>query len=343
MATKSRLGRGINQMIPTDDNEKQKKSSVKSSNDTKKNTKGSSKSSASENIEPEVKEVVKEVVKVKEVIKEVPSDTKLKITDIEPNRYQPRKEFNEDALAELADSIKKYGIIEPIVVSKKGKSYEIIAGERRWRAARLAGLKELPVIIREYSDKERMEVALIENLQREDLNPIEEALAFQSLIDEYELKQDEVAERVSKSRSAITNSLRLLKLSDKVKQMLIDDMITTGHARCLLSISDPDVQYETAMTVFDEGLSVRETEKLVKGVNNILAGKKIDKNGKAVDDPSDAAMEAILAKYSEDLKTTLGSKVSIKAKGKKGKIEIEYVSSDDLERIIHIINTGAAL
>ena len=343
MATKSRLGRGINQMIPTDDNEKQKKSSVKSSNDTKKNTKGSSKSSASENIEPEVKEVVKEVVKVKEVIKEVPSDTKLKITDIEPNRYQPRKEFNEDALAELADSIKKYGIIEPIVVSKKGKSYEIIAGERRWRAARLAGLKELPVIIREYSDKERMEVALIENLQREDLNPIEEALAFQSLIDEYELKQDEVAERVSKSRSAITNSLRLLKLSDKVKQMLIDDMISTGHARALLAIEDPDVQYESALSVFDEGLSVRETEQLVKSVNHVLAGHEIDKDGKVKSEVKNEALEAVLRELEENLKTTLGSKVFIKSKGSKGKIEIEYVSSDDLERIVHIIKLGSQI
>ncbi len=326
------LGRkGVNKVLGLVDNEDEKTTS------SKKESKTGNKSLSSK--KTEVKEVVKEVIKEKVVM----ADSKLKITDIEPNALQPRKDFNEDSLSELADSIKKYGIIEPIVVTKKGKIYEIIAGERRWRAARMAGLKEVPVVIREYSDKERMEVALIENLQREDLNPIEEAIAYQSLIDEFNLKQDEVAERVSKGRSTITNALRLLGLSDNVKQMLIDDMITTGHARCLLSISDPDVQYETAMTVFDEGLSVRETEKLVKGVNNILAGKKIDKNGKAVDDPSDAAMEAILAKYSEDLKTTLGSKVSIKAKGKKGKIEIEYVSSDDLERIIHIINTGAAL
>lgn len=320
--------KGVNRILGIDDNEDDK-----STKSTKKKTK----------VEKDAP--VKEVVKVKEVIKEkvVMADSKLKITDIEPNVLQPRKDFNEDALSELADSIKKYGIIEPIVVTKKGKSYEIIAGERRWRAARLAGLKEVPVVIREYTDKERMEVALIENLQREDLNPIEEALAYQSLIDEYNLKQDEVADRVSKGRSTVTNALRLLGLCDNVKQMLIDDMITSGHARCLLSISDPDVQYETAMSVFDEGLSVRETETLVKSVNNVLAGKQIDKNGKVLEKPSDAAMEAILSEYSEKLKTTLGSKVSIKSKGKKGKIEIEYVSSDDLERIIHIINAGAAL
>ena len=324
MAKRNTLGKGLNKLFTTDSNDE---SNV---NDTKKKV--------STTKEKPVKE--KEVVK--EVVKEVPAETKLKITEIEPNRGQPRKNFNEDALLELADSIKKYGIIEPIVVSKKGKTYEIIAGERRWRAARQAGLKEVPVVIREMSDKERMEVALIENLQREDLNPIEEALAYQSLINEYNLKQDEVAERVSKGRSTITNALRLLNLSDKVKQMLIDDMISTGHARCLLSVTDPEVQYKTALSVFDEGLSVRETEQLVKGVNNILDGKEIDKDGKEKPSTKDPAMEAILAGLEENLKTTLGSKVSIKSRGKKGKIEIEYVSSDDLERIIHIINTGAS-
>ena len=282
-------------------------------------------------------------VAVKEVIKEVPSDTFLKISEIEPNTSQPRKDFNEDALAELSDSIKKYGIIEPIVVSKGKKGYQIIAGERRWRAARMAGLKEVPVIIREYSDRERMEVALIENLQREDLNPVEEALAYQSLISVYNLKQDEVAERVSKSRTTITNSLRLLKLCDKVKQMLIDDMISTGHARALLAIEDENVQYETALSVFDEGLSVRETEQLVKGVNNILAGKEIDDKGQEKTKTKDAALEAVLSQIAEDLKNTIGSKVNIKSNGKKGKLEIEYVSNDDLERIVHIIKAGSAL
>lgn len=298
---------------------------------------------ASNNTTDNKKDNVKVVKQVKEVIKEVPAETKLKVSEIEPNTLQPRKEFNEDALAELADSIKKFGIIEPIVVSKKGKGYQIIAGERRWRAARLAGLKEVPVIIREYSDRERMEVALIENLQREDLNAVEEAMAYQSLIDEYNLKQDEVAERVSKSRTTITNSLRLLKLSDKVKQMLIDDMISSGHARALLSIEDENVQYETALSVFDEGLSVRETEQLVKGVNNILAGKEIDDKGQEKKSTKDPALEAVLSQLSEELKTILGSKVSIKSNGKKGKLEIEYVSNDDLERIIHIIKAGSAL
>ncbi|SEP54999.1 chromosome partitioning protein, ParB family [Lachnospiraceae bacterium NE2001] len=328
MAQKRGLGKGLGTLFSSDETEDSvKKDSKKKVSTTKE--------------QPVIeKEVIKEVIK--EV--QVPAETKLKINEIEPNRAQPRKDFNEDALLELADSIKKYGIIEPIVVSKKGKSYVIIAGERRWRAARQAGLKEVPVIVREYSDKERMEVALIENLQREDLNPIEEALAYQSLIDEYHLKQDEVAERVSKGRSTITNALRLLSLSDKVKQMLIDDMITTGHARCLLSITDEEVQYKTAMSIFDERLSVRETEQLVKGVNNILAGNEIDDEGKVKpQSEKDTAMEAILAKLEEGLKTTLGSKVTIKSRGKKGKIEIEYVSNDDLERIIHIINTGAAV
>ena len=326
MAAKRGLGRGINSLIPTDEDNKSK-SSEKKTNDSKSQSK---------------KEIIEKEV-IKEVIKEVPADTKIRLSEIEPNKLQPRKEFNEDALGELADSIKKYGIIEPIVVTKKGKSYEIIAGERRWRAARLAGLKEVPVIIREYSDRERMEVALIENLQREDLNPVEEALAYQSLIDEYNLKQDEVAERVSKSRTTITNSLRLLKLSDKVKQMLIDDMISTGHARALLAIEDENVQYETALSVFDEGLSVRETEQLVKGVNNILAGKDIDDKGQEKKNTKDPALEAVLAQLAEELKNTLGSKVNIKSSGKKGKLEIEYVSNDDLERIIHIIKAGSAL
>lgn len=324
MAQKRGLGKGLNTLF--------------SSNDSDDTEKKDSKKKVFTTKEQPVKE--KEVIK--EVVKEVPAEQRIKISDIEPNVLQPRKEFNEDALAELADSIKKYGIIEPIVVTKKGKMFEIIAGERRWRAARLAGLKEVPVIIREYTDKERMEVALIENLQREDLNPIEEALAYQSLIDEYNLKQDEVAERVSKSRSTITNALRLLKLSDKVKQMVIDDMLSTGHARALISIEDPNVQYETALSVFDEGLSVRETEQLVKGVNNLLSGKDIDETGH-VKDPipaSDTALEAILSQITEDLKTLLGTKVAIKNKGKKGKIEIEYTSSDDLERIIHILKTG---
>ena len=330
MARKS-LGKGLKNLYGVDEKDVAEKPATKKSPIKKENQKSDDQS--------ESKPVIKEVVK--EVVKEVPSDQYLKISMIEPNSSQPRKDFNEDALAELADSIKKFGVIEPIIVSKKGKAYEIIAGERRWRAARLAGLREVPVIIREYSDKERMEVALIENLQREDLNAVEEALAYQSLIDVYGLKQDEVAERVSKSRTTITNSLRLLKLSEKVKQMLIDDMISSGHARALLAIEDANVQYETALSVFDEGLSVRETEQLVKGVNNILAGKEIDDKGQEKPSKKDPAMEAVLGQIAEELKTIIGSKIAIKSNGKKGKIEIEYVSSDDLERIVHIIKSGS--
>ena len=192
----------------------------------------------------------------------------LKINDIEPNRNQPRKKFNEDALQELSESIKQFGVIQPLVVQKRDDYYEIIAGERRWRASKLAGIKEVPVIIKDYSEQEIVEIALIENIQREDLNPIEEAQAYRRLIDEYDLKQDELAERISKSRTAITNSMRLLKLSDDVQQMLIEDMISSGHARALLSIEDKEQQYQLALKIMDEKLSVRETEKLVKQLGN---------------------------------------------------------------------------
>ena len=203
-------------------------------------------------------------IDVMTVVKEV--DT-IDINKIEPNHSQPRKNFNEDALQELADSIKQHGIIEPLIVKQGEKGfYRIIAGERRWRAAKIAGMKEIPVVVKEYSNQEIMEIALIENIQREDLNPIEEAEAFQRLIEEYHLKQDEVAERVSKSRVAITNSLRLLKLDERVREMVIEDKIKSGHARTLLAIEDLELQYNTAMKVFDEKLSVRETEKLVKKI-----------------------------------------------------------------------------
>ena len=254
-------------------------------------------------------------------------DTVLKISQIEPNKSQPRKNFNEDSLQELADSIKQFGIIQPLVVQKKDKYYEIIAGERRWRAARIAGLKEVPVIIKDYSEREVVEIALIENIQREDLNPIEEAQAYKRLLEEYNLKQDEVAERVSKSRTAVTNSMRLLKLSDKVQEMLIDEMITSGHARAILAIEDEELQYEIAERVMDEKLSVRETEKLVKAINN--PKKKKDK------------VEINRAVYDElevKIKDAIGNnvKLSPKANGK-GKIEIEYYSTDDLERITDIL------
>lgn len=252
----------------------------------------------------------------------------IRISDIEPNKEQPRKKFDEDALNELAESIKQYGIIQPIVVTKpKNGFYEIIAGERRWRAAKLAGLKEVPVIIKDYSDIEIVEIALIENIQRENLNPIEEAIAYKRLLTEFNLKQDEVAERVSKSRVAITNSMRLLNLDERVQEILINEMISMGHARALLGIEDGDEQYNLAMRVFDEKLSVRDIEKIVKAKNN---KKKVEK-------PKEK--EVLYQDLEEKLKSIFGTKVTINNKGNKGKIEIEYYSKEDLERIYDLITT----
>lgn len=274
----------------------------------------------------------KEIASVKEIIKEI---DKIDINQIEPNTSQPRKNFNEDALQELADSIKIHGIIEPIIV-KKGKKgfYQIVAGERRWRASKIAGIKEIPAVIKEYSDQEIVEIALIENLQREDLNPIEEAEAYQSLIGEYNLKQDEVAEKVSKSRVAITNSLRLLKLDKRVRNMLIEEKIKSGHARALLAIEDGDLQYDTAIKIFDEKLSVRETEKLVK---KILNGENKKETNKVVEDEQ---IKIVYAGYEEKLKSIIGTKVNINRNkdGKKGKIEIEYFSPEEFERIYDLIS-----
>lgn len=270
----------------------------------------------------------KPVAKKQESVGKGP-ETMVKITRVEPNREQPRKHFDEDALQELADSIKQFGLLQPILVQDRKDYYEIIAGERRWRAAKLAGLKEVPVIIRNYTEQEIVEIALIENIQREDLNPIEEAQAYKKLLTEFNLKQDEVAERVSKSRAAVTNSIRLLKLSDKVQQMVIDDMITTGHARALLAIEDPEEQYSVAQKIFDEKLSVREIEKLVKNLH------KEPKQKKKMDDK---ALEAIYQDIEEKLKQKLGTKVSIAAKGEgAGKIEIEFYSHEDLDRLIDMM------
>ncbi|MCI5586338.1 MAG: ParB/RepB/Spo0J family partition protein [Lachnospiraceae bacterium] len=272
------------------------------------------------------------ITKVKEVVKEV--DT-IDINKIEPNGQQPRKNFDEDSLNDLADSIKQHGMIEPLIVKKtENDFYNIIAGERRWRAARIAGLKKVPVIVKDYTSQQIMEVALIENLQREDLNPIEEAEAFQRLIDEYHLKQDEVAEKVSKSRVAITNSLRLLKLDERVRCMVIEEKIKSGHARALLSIEDNDLQYEIAVKVFDEKLSVRETEKLVRKVSTEGKIKKVEK--KEVFTPQE---EMVYKQYEEKMKVLMGTKVSINHKTRdKGKIEIEYYSQDELERIMEMMN-----
>lgn len=264
---------------------------------------------------------------VKEVIKEV--DT-IDINKIEPNNNQPRKNFNEDKIHELAESIKQHGLIEPLIVQKGKKGfYTIIAGERRWRAAREAGIKEIPVVVKDYSNQQVMEIALIENIQREDLNAIEEAEAYERLIKDFNLKQDEVAERVSKSRVAITNSLRLLKLDSRVREMIIEDKIKSGHARALLAVNDPEEQYRLAVMIFDHSMSVRETEKMVK---KYLSDK--DKPKKEVKE-KDTQTELIYKDFEEKLKTVIGTKVNINHKGKgKGKIEIEYFSPDEFDRII---------
>ena len=275
-----------------------------------------------------IKPVTQEKSKVVEKIVEKPVEQKVKISKIGPREDQPRKQFDEDSLTELAESIKQFGIIQPLVVQEKNGFYEIIAGERRWRAAKMAGLKEVPVIVKEYSELEIMEISLIENIQRENLNPIEEALAYKRLLNEFHLKQDEVAERVSKSRTAVTNSMRLLKLDERVQQMLIDDMLSTGHARALLAIEDPEQQVQIATKVFDEKLSVREVEKLVKKLQETKPEIKKE-------EPADGF---IYQDLEEKMKTAMGTKVSIKQKAKgKGKIEIEYYSKEDLERIYEML------
>ena len=255
----------------------------------------------------------------------------VKISKVEPNREQPRKKFDEDSLLELSESIKQYGVLQPLLVSDKKDYYEIIAGERRWRAAKLAGIKEIPIIIREFSNQETVEISLIENIQREDLNPVEEAMAYKRLIDEFHLKQDEIADRVSKSRTAVTNSLRLLKLDPRVQNMVIEEMITAGHARAILGISDPDTQEMVAAKVFDHKLSVRETEELVRKILN--PSKKKEK-------VSNTAEDAVYESLEEKMKGITGTRVFIRRKkNNKGKIEIEYYSRDDLERIIDLFES----
>ena len=261
-------------------------------------------------------------------------DTLVDINKVEPNREQPRKNFNEDALQELAESIKQYGIIQPLIVQKKDDYYEIIAGERRWRAAKKAGLKKVPVIIRDLSEQEIMEISLIENIQREDLNPIEEALAYKKLLKEFNLKQDEVAEKVSKSRAAITNSLRLLKLDERVQQMLIEEMITPGHARAILNIEDPEQQYEFAQKIFKEKMSVRDVEKEIK---------KKKRKKPAKEKPGEEELEKDYVDHmktvEEQLKQKTGTKVLISPKTKQsGKIEIDYFSNEEFEKIVACFN-----
>lgn len=300
------LGKGLDSLIPNKSDKLTKPETKKNNSEVK--------------VSPAKK--IKEDPKTSEIL--------LKINQVEPNRDQPRKEFDEDALLELADSIKQFGVLQPLLVQKKKDYYEIIAGERRWRAAKLAGLKEVPVLIKSYTDQEIVEISLIENIQRENLNPIEEAMAFKRLLEEFHLKQDEVAERVSKSRTAVTNSMRLLKLSDKVKQMIIDDMISTGHARALLTIEDEEQQYLLATKIFDEKLSVRETEKLVKSLKN--PKKEVKK--------TTPEHQFIYNDIAEKMKSIMGTKVNINAKANgKGKIEIEYYSEEELERIYDLMMT----
>ena len=254
----------------------------------------------------------------------------VKLSKVEPNREQPRKNFDEDSLQELAESLKQFGMLQPILVQNRGDYYEIIAGERRWRAAKIAGLKEVPVIVRELTDQEIVEISLIENIQREDLNPIEEAQAYKRLLTEFHLKQDEVAERVSKSRTAVTNSMRLLKLCDEVQKMVVDDMISTGHARALISIEDPEEQYLIAQKIFDEKLSVREVEKLVKDLHKPPKPPKEENK----------TLQAIYQEISERLKQSLSTKVSVSAKQNgAGKIEIEFYNHEDLERLLERITS----
>lgn len=279
-------------------------------------------SNAKKQIKNDVQTIVEKVVKKEEVM--------VKVSEIEPNREQPRKNFEEDSLLELADSIRQFGVIQPLIVKKRDDYYEIIAGERRWRAAKLAGIKEIPVIIKEYSDQEIVEISLIENIQRENLNPIEEAMAFQRLLTEFSLKQDELAERVSKSRTAVTNAVRLLKLDDRVQQMLIDEKITTGHARALLALENKDEQYALATKIFDEKLSVRDVERIMQKKQE---EKKVKKS-------REIPNSFIYHDIEEKMKSILGTKVSVNhRKNNRGKIEIEYYSNEELERLLELFET----
>lgn len=258
----------------------------------------------------------------------------MKMSLIEPNTGQPRKAFDQESIQELSDSIKKYGVLQPLLVQKKGDRYEIIAGERRWRAAKEAGLKEIPVVIREYTKQQSMEIALIENVQREDLNPIEEAMAYQQLMQEFELTQEEIAERVSKNRVTITNSMRLLKLDKRVQEMLIQGLITGGHARALLSMEDGEQQYQISLKIIGERLSVREVEKLVKAIG------KPKKSSKEKEKEDEQDLSLIFKDLEERMKQAMGTKVTINKRDRnKGKIEIEYYSEAELERLVELIES----
>lgn len=306
---KGGLGKGLDSLIPSGGPKQRKVTTVSESGSVK-------------------TEIVEKVV---EKIVEKPIELKAKINEVEPNRDQPRKKFDEDAIMELAESIRQFGILQPLLVKKKEDYYEIIAGERRWRAAKIAGVKEVPIIVKEFTDQEVVEISLIENIQRENLNPIEEAMAYKRLMEEFHLKQDEIADRVSKSRTAVTNSMRLLKLDERVQKMVVDEMITTGHARALLAIEDGEYQHTIAMKVFDEKLSVRETEKLVKN---------LQKPKKETNKQVDTQLDIIYQQLEEKIKSIVGTKVAIQHKdNNKGKIEIEYYSQAELERLIELFES----
>lgn len=267
-------------------------------------------------------------VKVVEKVVEKPVEIKLKINEIEPNREQPRQQFKEEALEELAKSIEQFGILQPLIVQKKADYYEIIAGERRWRAAKMLGLKEVPVIIRQMDEQEILEISLIENIQRENLNPIEEAVAYKRLLTEFHLKQEEIAQRVAKSRTAVTNAMRLLKLDERVQNMLIEEKISMGHARALLALEDGEAQYSFAKRIVREKLSVRQIEELVKKFGKEQRKKRV----------RNFQQEAVFQDLEKRMKAALGTKVSIHRKNAQmGKIEIEYYSMDELDRLIEIL------
>ena len=257
----------------------------------------------------------------------------LELDLIEPNRKQPRKYFDETALEELAASLKTYGMIQPIVVKKNGDYYEIIAGERRWRAAKIAGVVKVPVVIKKWEEGEAFEAALVENLQREDLNPMEEAESYQRLQEEFGLSQEKIAEKVGKSRSAVTNSLRLLQLDPRVRNFVVENKLTGGHARTLLPVTDGDEQFELAEYVIEEGLSVRAVEALVKA--HLEKAEKPAEKEEALSKADEREYRAI----EDDLKSLFSTKVKLKPLGKrnKGKIEIEYYSDEDLERLLALL------
>lgn len=318
------LGRGLDVLIPvSEEPEQEKLSEDEAANEEQKDSPqqaGDKDSASRPKGKTEVSAAVKEELQKDNLV------TMVRLTKVEPDRNQPRKNFDPEKLQELSDSIKNKGLLEPIIVQEYEDHYEIIAGERRWRACKLAGLKEIPVIIKNYEDRERVEISLIENIQREDLNPIEEANAYKRLIDEFHLKQDELAERVSKNRSSIANSMRLLKLSAKVQEMVINGLLSMGHARALLAVEDEETQISLAEEIVEKKLSVRETERAIQLLNRKKTEKKEDK------DPS---LQLIYKDLASKMNAALGMKVSIKDKGKKrGSIEISFENQEDLEKIM---------